>query len=176
MLNFQRPPFSFPVPIRLINERCEEGDGLWADKCLAVWKISDLKAGAAFSEVPLAGRPRVSVIIPTDNRAKFIGEAVASALGQDYQDIEVIVVDDGSTDETKDVLATFRDQRLVIAHQDNAGPSRARNRALAMARGEYITFLDSDDYYLPSKVGTQVALPGRQSAIRDGVHVRFRRR
>ena len=157
VLNFQRPPFSFPVPIRLINEHCEEGDGLWADKCLAVWKISDLKTGAPAREAPPAARPRVSVIIPTFSRAKFLGEAVASALGQDFQDIEVIVVDDGSTDETRDVLATFQDQRLVIVHQDNAGLSRARNRAVAMARGEYITFLDPDDYYLPSKVGTQVA-------------------
>ena len=156
-LNLQRPPFSFPPPIRLINERCEEGDGLWADKCLGVWKVSDLKVGARVNEVQSAARPRVSIIIPTYNRANFLGDAVASALGQDYQDIEVIVIDDGSTDETKDVLATFRDRRLVCVRQDNAGRSRARNRAIAMARGEYITFLDSDDYYLPSKVGTQVA-------------------
>ena len=55
------------------------------------------------------------------------------------------------------MLATFRDQRLICVHQENVGRSRARNRGIAMARGEYITFLDSDDYYLPSKVGTQVA-------------------
>jgi glycosyltransferase involved in cell wall biosynthesis len=156
VLNFQRPPFFFPRPIRLINEHCEEGDGLWADKCLGIWKISDLMTGAP-AAAPSSERPRVSVIIPTDNRARFIGDAVASALGQDYLDIEVIVVDVGSTDETKDDLATFRDQRLVCLHQANTGPSRARNRALAMARGEYITFLNPDDYYLPSKVGTQVA-------------------
>ncbi len=156
-LNLQRPPFSFPPPLRLINERCEEGDGLWADKCLGVWKVSDLKAAAAADGAPSVAAPRVSIIIPTYNRANFIGEAVASALGQDYQDIEVIVIDDGSTDETEDILATFRDHRLICVRQDNAGRSRARNRAIAMARGEYITFLDSDDYYLPSKVGTQVA-------------------
>lgn len=156
-LNLQRPPFSFPPPLRLINERCEEGDGLWADKCLGVWKVSDLTAGAPAEERQATDRPRVSIIIPTYNRANFLGEAVASALGQDYQDIEVIVIDDGSTDETKAVLATFQDRRLVCVDQENAGRSRARNRAIAMARGEYITFLDSDDYYLPSKVGTQVA-------------------
>jgi glycosyltransferase involved in cell wall biosynthesis len=166
-LNLQRPPFSFPPPLRLINERCEEGDGLWADKCLGVWDINDLKGDAPAKELAdshisakegaWAARPRVSIIIPTYNRANFIGEAVASALGQDYQSFEVIVVDDGSTDETKDVLATFRDRRLVSVYQENGGRSRARNRAIAMARGEYITFLDSDDYYLPSKVGTQVA-------------------
>ena len=156
-LNLQRPPFSFPPPIRLINEHCEEGDGLWADKCLGVWAVDDLKGDPPAREAARATRPRVSIIIPTYNRANFIGEAVASALGQDYHDIEVIVIDDGSTDETEDVLATFRDHRLICVRQDNAGRSRARNRAIAMARGEYITFLDSDDYYLPSKVGTQVA-------------------
>jgi glycosyltransferase involved in cell wall biosynthesis len=156
-LNLQRPPFSFPPPIRLINERCEEEGGLWADKCLGVWKISDLTAGAAVRDAPSPARPRVSIIVPTNNRANFLGEAVASAFGQDYQHIEVIVIDDGSTDETKDVLATFRDQRLVCVHQENARRSRALNRAISMARGEYITFLNSDDYYLPSKVGTQVA-------------------
>jgi glycosyltransferase involved in cell wall biosynthesis len=156
-LNLQRPPFSFPAPIRLINERCEEGGRLWADKCLGVWKVSDLQAGAAASEVASGAPPRVSIIIPTYNRANFLGEAVASALGQDYQDIEVIVIDDGSTDETKSVLETFGDPRLICVRQENRGRSRARNRAIAMARGAYITFLDSDDYYLPSKVGTQVA-------------------
>ena len=156
-LNLQRPPFSFPPPLRLINERCEEEGGLWADKCLGVWKVSDLKAGAPAEEAKSIAQPRVSIIIPTYNRANFLGEAVASALGQDYGQIEVIVIDDGSTDDTKKVLETFKDQRLVCAHQENAGRSRARNRAIAMARGQYITFLDSDDYYLPSKVGTQVA-------------------
>jgi glycosyltransferase involved in cell wall biosynthesis len=156
-LNLQRPPFSFPPPMRLINERCEEGDGLWADKCLGVWDINDVKGDTPSREATCPTRPRVSVVIPTFNRANFIGEAVASALGQDYQDIEVIVIDDGSTDETKGILGTFRDRRLVCVHQENAGRSRARNRGIAMARGEYITFLDSDDYYLPSKIGTQVA-------------------
>ena len=156
-LNLQRPPFSFPPPLRLINERCEEEGGIWADKSLGVWDISDLKVGAPAREDASAARPRVSVIILAYNRANWIAEAVASALGQDYQDLEVIVVDDGSTDETKKVLGSFRDERLVCVHQENAGRSRARNQAIATARGEYITFLDSDDYYLPSKVGTQVA-------------------
>jgi glycosyltransferase involved in cell wall biosynthesis len=156
-LNLQRPPFLFPPPTRLINERCEEGDGLWADKCLGVWSVSELKADARPAIARPPASPRVSIIIPTYNRENFIGEAVASALGQDYQEIEVIVVDDGSTDGTEEVLATFHDPRLVCVRQDNAGRSLARNRAIGIARGEYITFLDSDDYYLPSKVGTQAA-------------------
>jgi glycosyltransferase involved in cell wall biosynthesis len=155
-LNLQRPPFSFPPPLRLINERCEEGEGLWADKCLGVWDVNDLKGDAPAKETAWSAGPRVSIIIPTCNRSNFLGEAVASALGQDYPWVEVIVVDGSSTDESRDVLATFRDQRLICARQDNARRSHARNRGIAMARGEYITFLDSDDYYLPSKVGTQV--------------------
>ena len=125
-LNLQRPPFSFPPPIRLINERCEEGDGLWADKCLGVWDVKNLRGGdASATDAAWAAPPRVSIIIPTYNRANFIGEAVASALGQDYQAIEVIVIDDGSTDATSDVLATFRDPRLVCVHQETSA-GRAR--------------------------------------------------
>jgi glycosyltransferase involved in cell wall biosynthesis len=101
--------------------------------------------------------PRVSVVIPTYNRAKYIGQAIASAFGQSYRDLEVIVVDDGSTDSTETVLKSFIDPRLVVIRQENAGRSRARNVAINAARGEYITFLDSDDYYLPSKVDLQVS-------------------
>ena len=157
-LNLQRPPFSFPPPIRLINERCEEGDGLWADKCLGVWEVNVLRAGeAAAWDAARVARPRVSIIIPNYNRADFIGEAVASALGQDYQAIEVIVIDDGSPDDTSALLATFRDPRVVRMQKEDAGRALSLNRAVAFARGKYVAFLDPSDYYLPSKTGTQVA-------------------
>jgi glycosyltransferase involved in cell wall biosynthesis len=101
--------------------------------------------------------PTVSVIIPTYNRARFIGQAVASSLGQTYDDLEVIVVDDGSTDETPGIIGTFSDLRLRYVRLDkNGGRSRARNKALSLARGRYITFLDSDDYHLPYKTKLQV--------------------
>ena len=162
-LNLQRPPFSFPPPIRLITERCTEWGGQWADKCLGLWEVDAIAHGlerwvTELSSATAKRSPRVSVVIPTYNRATFIGQAVASALGQSYRDLEVIVVDDGSTDATDEVLHSFHDPRLICIRQENAGRSRARNVAINAARGEYITFLDSDDYYLPFKVELQVSL------------------
>ena len=99
----------------------------------------------------------VSIVIPTYNRARFIGQAVTSALNQTYRELEVIVVDDGSTDNTQSILSTFADARLQIVRlEKNSGRSRARNIALGAVRGEYVSFLDSDDYYLPGKIELQV--------------------
>lgn len=100
--------------------------------------------------------PSVSVIIPTFNRGRFIGGAVRSVLAQTYGDLEVVVVDDGSTDDTRAVIESIADPRLRYIHQGNQGRSHARNVALGVARGRYITFLDSDDLYLPGKVEIQV--------------------
>jgi glycosyltransferase involved in cell wall biosynthesis len=99
---------------------------------------------------------RVSVIIPTYNRAHYIGESIRSVLSQTYTDLEIIVVDDGSTDDTAAVIANFNDKRLRYIQQENLGRSKARNHGLSVARGHYITFLDSDDVYLPEKIELQV--------------------
>lgn len=88
--------------------------------------------------------PRVSVIIPTYNCERFLGKAIRSALNQTYQDFEVIVVDDGSSDGTADVLRSF-DGRIRHERQQRQGPSAARNRGISMSRGEYLAFLDADD-------------------------------
>ncbi len=93
---------------------------------------------------------KVSVIIPTYNRADLLGEALASALSQPYDDFEIIVVDDGSTDATPSVLARFADPRLRVVRQANQGISGARNAGVAEARGEYIIMLDSDDRWRPN--------------------------
>lgn len=100
--------------------------------------------------------PRVSVIIPTYNRAALLGDAIASVLAQSYQDFEVIVADDGSTDETAAVVARFGApvRHLLLPHRGQ--PAAPRNSALAVANGEYIAFLDSDDLYLPHKLALQV--------------------
>jgi glycosyltransferase involved in cell wall biosynthesis len=99
----------------------------------------------------------VSIVIPTYNRARLIGQAVTSALNQTYRELEVIVVDDGSTDNTQSILSTFEDTRLQIVRlEKNSGRSHARNIALRAAHGEYVSFLDSDDYYLPGKIELQV--------------------
>lgn len=100
--------------------------------------------------------PLVSVIIPTYNRVRLLPAALESVLGQTYSPIEVIVVDDGSSDETPELLRSYGD-RIRVLRQANAGPSTARNRGIALARGEIIAFLDSDDQWLPTKIERQVA-------------------
>lgn len=102
---------------------------------------------------PMAG---VSVIIPTYNRAGFLKEAVDSVLSQEVSDVELIVVDDGSTDGTPDLLARYGD-RLRVIRQENAGVSAARNAGLRRAAGDLIALLDSDDLWLPGKLAAQTA-------------------
>jgi glycosyltransferase involved in cell wall biosynthesis len=100
--------------------------------------------------------PRVSVIIPAYNCDRYIQQAVNSVLNQTYTDYEIIVVDDGSTDETAKVLQPYGD-RIRYYYQENQGAAIARNRALRLARGEFIAFLDGDDFFLPNKLAAQVA-------------------
>lgn len=101
----------------------------------------------------------VSTIIPVHNRSDLLREAVASVLAQTYRPIEIVIVDDGSTDDTaavaKDLARTSQESILVI-HQPNAGPGAARQRGLDRARGSFIQFLDSDDLLLPGKFAAQV--------------------
>jgi glycosyltransferase involved in cell wall biosynthesis len=89
----------------------------------------------------------VSVIIPTYNRSRLVVEAIASVLGQTVSDIEVLVVDDGSTDDTRAAVEAIKDTRLHYFHKPNGGVSSARNMGLARASGEYICFLDDDDLW-----------------------------
>ena len=98
----------------------------------------------------------ISVIIPTYNYARYLPEAIDSALGQTYAPVEVIVVDDGSTDATPDVLAAYGD-RIRVLRQTNQGVAVARNAGIAAARGEYLAFLDSDDIWCPRKLELQIA-------------------
>lgn len=100
----------------------------------------------------------VSVVIPTYNRAALVSEAVASVIAQTFESVEVIVVDDGSTDDTVTVLSGIGDERLRYERIDHAGPSVARNRGIELASGEFIAFLDSDDLWYPSKLERQLPL------------------
>lgn len=97
----------------------------------------------------------ISVIIPTYNRGAFTNEAVKSVLAQSYKDYEIIVVDDGSTDDTKEQLHEFGNQIQYI-YQKNQGPSAARNTGIQLAKGKYIAFCDSDDRFLPTKLEKQM--------------------
>ncbi len=99
--------------------------------------------------------PKVSVIIPTHNREKYISRALESVLGQTFRDYEIIVVDDGSTDSTPDILKSFNG-RIKYVCQRKQGSGAARNRGIQEAKGEYIAFLDSDDYWVPEKLEEQV--------------------
>jgi glycosyltransferase involved in cell wall biosynthesis len=101
--------------------------------------------------------PLVSVVIPTFNRAATIVRAVESVLQQAYRPLELIVVDDGSTDGTPEVLKTYGNA-VVYVRQDNAGPAAARNRGIRESQGELVAFLDSDDVWLAAKLERQVAV------------------
>lgn len=98
---------------------------------------------------------RVSVVIPVLNSEQFLGEAIASVLIQGEELLEIVVVDDGSTDGSAAAAERFGDPVQVI-RQSNRGPAAARNRGLAAARGDYIAFLDADDLYSPDKFALQV--------------------
>ena len=95
---------------------------------------------------------QVSVVIPTHNRSEFLRSAIASVLSQTYQDFELIVVDDASTDSTAEVVASFNDSRIkFIRHQTNQGGSAARNTGIRASKCDYIAFLDDDDEWSPGK-------------------------
>ncbi|MEH2179459.1 glycosyltransferase family 2 protein [Nostoc sp.] len=122
--------------------------------------------------------PKVSVIIPAYNTEAYIAKAIESALEQTLDDIEVIIIDDGSSDKTLEIAKSFTDQRLkVMVNQQNFGVSAARNSAIRAAQGEWIAVLDSDDWYVPERLNNLVSLADEVNAdmiaddlylIRDG--------
>jgi len=111
-----------------------------------------------------APAPRVSVIIPAYDAAWCVRRAVDSVIAQDYRDFELIVVDDGSRDNTVAILATYG-ATLQVVSKANGGLSSARNAGIAAARGEYLAFLDADDWWLPAKLARQVALLDDQPGL-----------
>lgn len=106
---------------------------------------------------PAGAQPTFSVVIPLYNRADIVGQTIRSVLDQDYQDFEIIVVDDGSKDDPEPVVAAFGDPRIRYIRQANAGGGAARNRGIEEARGRYVAFLDSDDQFLPGKLSIMAA-------------------
>lgn len=108
--------------------------------------------------------PRVTVIVPTYNSEVHLVQTLDSILAQSYQDLELIVVDDGSTDGTCAALAPYG-ERLRLLRQANAGVSSARNRGLAAARGEFVCFVDHDDYWFEDKLALQLAEFERDPAL-----------
>lgn len=103
--------------------------------------------------------PSVSVLIPTFNRASVLKRAVDSVLDQTFEDLECLVIDDASTDDTLKLLESYRDPRLkVLSHDKNAGVSKARNTGFKSSHGQWIALLDSDDEWLPERLEKQLAL------------------
>ncbi len=133
----------------------------------------------------ISKNPKVSVIIPTYNRGWILRETIDSVLAQDYADYELIVVDDGSTDNTREILDSYG-QDILVLQQSNKGVSAARNRGIAESRAQLVAFLDSDDLWLPQKLVRQVeffesnpdALIGQTEEIwvRNGVRVNPKKR
>ncbi len=100
--------------------------------------------------------PLVSVIIPAFNAARWIERAVTSATSQTWQNVEVTVVDDGSTDDTAQIVETMNDLRVRLVRQENAGAAAARNLGLRNSRGDLVQFLDADDLLAPDKLALQI--------------------
>ena len=103
--------------------------------------------------------PKVSVIIPTCNCVEFLQEAINSVLSQRYQDFEIIVIDDGSSDNTKEVVGEYINRnfnKIRYFYQKNKGPSAARNKGIKESKGEYIAFLDADDIWSYNKIEKQI--------------------
>jgi len=110
-------------------------------------------------------QPLVSVIIPLYNREDLIACAIDSVLAQTFTDFELIVIDDGSTDDGPEIVKQYDDQRIKIIFQQNAGPSSARNKGIDKAKGEWIAFLDSDDKWLEDKLQKQMELLERNPGL-----------
>jgi len=100
--------------------------------------------------------PLVSVIIPAYNAELHIKRAIESVIKQTYKNIEIIIIDDGSTDRTADIIKSLKDPRIIYFYQKSKGQGAARNYGIVKSKGEYITFLDADDFYLPEKVENQI--------------------
>lgn len=127
----------------------------------------------------IAPPPLVSVIIPAYNAERFLTRAMRSALAQTYPHLELIVVDDGSTDGTAGIIRAFRDGRVRHLSQPNRGQGAARNLGIRASTGRYVTFLDADDVYLPQKVERQVGFltthPECEIVFCDALHFYSRR-
>lgn len=112
------------------------------------------------------GNPSVTVALITYNHEKYISEAIESILGQSLGDLEVIVVDDGSTDGTAEIIGKFQDERIIYVRQENEGPSAARNTALRMARSSLVAQMSGDDVAEPDRIERQLEiLRGRKDCV-----------
>ncbi len=115
---------------------------------------------------------KFSIIIPTYNRATFLPKAIESVLSQTYTDWELIIVDDGSTDNTRDVVSKYEDNRIRYIYQQNAERSAARNNGIAKATGDYVCFLDSDNQMFPNRLQLLVNTISAKACYYTGIEYR----
>ncbi len=124
----------------------------------------------------IVGNPLVSILIPTYNSASYINATLESALGQSWRNIEVIVVDDGSTDDSVDHIRRFEQRGVRLIQQRNSGAAAARNRAFSASSGEFVQFLDADDLLSPQKIEQQLErLSAQPSCVASCAWGRFTR-
>lgn len=114
--------------------------------------------------------PFFSVVIPTYNRAEYISQAIASVLEQDCSDFELLVVDDGSSDNTLELIGQFSDARLTVIAQENQGRSWARNNGIEASKGEFVCFLDSDDFWEKDHLSQMQSLIGSNDRAEGFYH------
>jgi glycosyltransferase involved in cell wall biosynthesis len=106
----------------------------------------------------MAESPKVTTVIPVYNREKYIGHAIDSILAQTFTDFELLVIDDGSTDRSREIVRSYHDPRIrLVCNETNEGIPKTRNTGIRLARGEYLAFLDSDDWAYPERLAKQVA-------------------
>lgn len=115
----------------------------------------------------------VSILIPARNAERWLPKALESALAQTWRDVEIVVVDDGSVDRTLEVARTFRDRRVKVLTQANAGAAAARNAALDIAQGDYVQWLDADDVLHPEKIALQMRAAGGGATLMTCAWGRF---
>ncbi|HEY2374034.1 MAG TPA: glycosyltransferase [Gaiellaceae bacterium] len=107
----------------------------------------------------------MDVVMPAYNAGEYIAEAIESVLAQTHGDLELFVVDDGSTDETREVVASFRDGRVNYLHRDHGGPSAARNTGIRASGALFVAFLDADDRWRPDKLAAQIDMLNREPSV-----------
>src|ERR1039457_2632426 len=151
------------------------GRNFWSGKCVTRNMDARTSRDSRFkSAVVRNGMIKASVIVPTFNRGYILGEAIQSILDQTYPLFEVIIVDDGSTDDTVEVVNRFKDGRVrLIQHSMNSGVAAARNSGLKAAQGDLISFLDSDDLWSPDKLALEVKFLAGHPEV-DGVFTDLR--
>ena len=116
----------------------------------------------------ILGAPRVSVILPCYNGAQWIGQAIESVLAQTYKDFELLVIDDGSTDNSREIVSSYlHDRRVHYIYQENRGFSGAINRGIKESKGDFIGFIGQDDLWLPHKLELQTKYLSKHRDVDD---------